>query len=785
MSKQTLPIDYFLPEVVEKVTAHSSVIIVAEPGAGKTTRVPVALMNSNPGVWLVLQPRRWAARLTATRIAQENGFQLGSEVGFQVRFENRTSKNTRIILMTEGILLRRMIEDPELIGVAGVVLDEFHERSLDLDLALAILKEIQSSIRPELKIVVMSATLDPAPLERYLLDPVTFQIPGRTFPVVKRYLETENLFQALMSVYPEKGDVLIFLPGAYEIERAVRNLSEELSRIRNFEFEALPLYASLPEEKQKAVFRDSQKRKIICSTNIAETSITLPGVTLVIDTGFQKVMRMDPVLGLDRLETLRISRAAADQRAGRAGRVSEGVCLRLWSEGEQSQLRHFETPEIHRVNLGRALLSLAEFGVRDFQNFDWFEKPKSSMLDFALRELRTLQFFDGNAITERGKKALRLPLEPKVAAIFIAAEEAGVPEFGARFGALIENLSKEDRIRDDEQLIRRLNQLTPIESKTAQQIFKSERIPPLSIDRFPEYEKVLITSGRSKICIKEKMVGRRKVRAREGVLPEASLLLMTMDQGDVLAQSWVPVSLSSLTPYAEKKREVFWDQGAGRVRALEGIFFEDLECAPLTDVPVSKAEAEAFLTQMILKDPTGYLTRNSSFKSWWMRVQFLNESSGEVESRIEISWDEVVPLLVHGKTRLQEVLDLDVLPLMEGLLPRAMLIALDQHAPERIEVPSGSLIKIDYESSPPRLSVRLQEVFGWLETPKLARGKVPLLMELLSPGFKPMQVTRDLRSFWSNAYFEVKKDLKARYPKHSWPEDPLTAKPEAKGRRRN
>ncbi len=785
MSKQTLPIDSFLPEVVEKVTAHSSVIIVAEPGAGKTTRVPVALMNSNPGVWIVLQPRRWAARLTATRIAHENGFQLGSEVGYQVRFENRTSKNTRIILMTEGILLRRMIEDPELIGVAGVVLDEFHERSLDLDLALAILKEIQSSIRPELKIVVMSATLDPAPLERYLLDPVTFQIPGRTFPVVKRYLETENLFQALKSVYPEKGDVLIFLPGAFEIERAVRTLSEELTSIRNFEFEVLPLYASLPEEKQKAVFRDSQKRKIMCSTNIAETSITLPGVTLVIDTGFQKVMRMDPVLGLDRLETLRISRASADQRAGRAGRVSEGVCLRLWSEGEQSQLRHFETPEIHRVNLGRALLSLAEFGVRDFQNFDWFEKPKASMLDFALRELRALQFLEVNAITARGKKALRLPLEPKVAAISLASDEADVPEFGARFGAFIENISKEDRIRDDEQFIRRLNQLTPIEMKTAQQIFRGERVPSLTMDRFPEYEKVLITSGRSKICIKEKMVGRRKVRARESVLPEASLLLMTMDQGDVLAQSWVPLSLLSLIPYAEKKREVFWDQGAARVRAQEGLFFEDLECGPLTDVPVSKAEAEAFLTQMILKDPTGYLNRNSSFKSWWMRVQFLNESSGEVESRIEISWDEVIPLLVHGKTRLQEVLDLDVLPLMEGLLPRGMLIALDQHAPERIEVPSGSLIKIDYESSPPRLSVRLQEVFGWLETPKLARGKVPLLMELLSPGFKPMQVTRDLRSFWSNAYFEVKKDLKARYPKHSWPEDPLTAKPEAKGRRRN
>ena len=783
MSKQTLPIDSFLPEIVDVASRHSSVIIVAEPGAGKTTRVPHALMKSTDGIWIVLQPRRWAARLTATRIAQENGYRLGEEVGYQIRHDNRTSKNTRLILMTEGVLLRRMVEDPELASVAGVILDEFHERSLDLDLSLALLKEIQGSIRPDLKILVMSATLDPSSLLKFLPDSRSFSIPGRNFPVEKRYVESRSLYAALRANLPEEGDVLIFLPGAFEIERGVREVQEGLERDRHFDFVVLPLYSSLPEERQKAVFKDGGKRKIICSTNIAETSITLPGVTLVIDSGMQKVMRMDPVLGLDRLETLRISRASTEQRAGRAGRVRDGVCVRLWSEGEQGQLRHFETPEIHRLNLGRAVLSLSEFGVRDFVRFDWFEKPKQSMLDFALQELRGLGFLDGNEMTPRGRQALKLPLEPRIAAITLAAERAGVPEFGARFGAFLESLSKEERIRDEEQLIRRLNQLTALEMRAAQQIYKGDSIPRLEVGRFSDYEQILIESGRSRICIQGRMVGRRRVRARDGVLPECSLLLTVLDQGDVSATSWVPLRTESLLAFTSKKRRIYWDDEASRVRAVEGVFFEDLEIGKLTDVPVQRSEAEAVLTEWVSKDPVTTLGKNQEFSNWWKRVSFHN-SLQEESSRIEIDWSTLIPALVAGKSRLQDVLDAPVLELIEGLLPREQLKELENSVPEKIEVPSGSQIRIDYESNPPRLSVRLQEVFGWLETPRLAGGKVPLLIELLSPGFKPMQVTRDLRSFWANAYFEVKKELKARYPKHSWPEDPLTAKPEAKGRRR-
>lgn len=754
---------------------------MAEPGAGKTTRVPVALSDAFPGRWIVLQPRRWAARLIAQRMADENGFRLGEEVGYQIRFENRTSRKSRVILMTEGLLLRKLIEDPGLDGVAGVILDEFHERSLDLDLSLALLKEIQGSLRPDLKLVVMSATLDPVPLQKFLPDSVLFEVPGRVFPVERKYTDSPNLLRAVMSVLPEAGDVLVFLPGAFEIQRGVQELRDGLARERSTEFEVLPLHASLPEEDQKRVFRDNGKRKVICATNIAETSITLPNIRAVVDSGWQKVMRMDPALGFDRLETLRISRASAEQRAGRAGRVSAGVVLRLWSAGEQEQLRHFETPEVQRVNLGRALLMLAEFGVRDFERFDWFEKPKDSMLAYAREDLLRLGFLNAAGLTERGKAAVRLPLTPALAAIALESEARGVPEFGARAAAVLDSLSKDERIRDEDAFIQRLNRLLPLERKAAAQIHRSENIPPLRSEDFPLYQEVLIASARSRICVGDRIVGRRRVRAREGQLPEACLLLSALDQGDLVASSWVPLAKSALLGHSEKRKRVQFDQAALRVRGVQGVFFEDLALSSLTDVPPPPAEAEQELVRFLEANGETFFVRFPEVQSLLDRIRFLRETC---KIPWELPWGEILPALVQGRSRLDDLEAGQVLAVIEGLIPRDQMQRLDSLAPRRIEVPSGSQIAIDYSSMPPRVSVRLQEVFGWLETPRVGDGREALLMELLSPGYKPIQLTRDLRSFWANAYFEVKKELKARYPKHSWPEDPLTATPEAKGRRR-
>jgi ATP-dependent helicase HrpB len=790
MTKQTLPIDSFLPEVVRAVANHSSVIVMAEPGAGKTTRVPVALSNANLSRWIVLQPRRWAARLTATRIAEENNWKLGEEVGYQVRFESKASKNTRILFMTEGVLLRLLARDPELHGYSGVILDEFHERSLDLDLSLALLKEIQESFRPDFKIVVMSATLDPGPLENYLPESKTFSIPGRTFPVSKIYLPQArdardlDLIAALKVAFNEEntGDVLVFLPGSREIERACEDFRGLLRG--NRDFEVMPLYANLTEADQKRVFASSKLRKIICSTNIAETSITLPNVKVVIDSGLSKVMRTDPQFGLDRLETLRISRASSEQRAGRAGRVSAGTCIRLWSENEQAALRHFETPEIHRVSLSRALLLLCEFGVSDFQKFNWFEAPKSSMLQFSIKELESLGFLAENKITESGKLALKLPLEPKMAAIVLRSEANGHPEFGVRFAAFLENLTPKDTIRDEDIFLRRLNHLTQVEYKSAQQISGTRDVTEIDSSAWTAYARVLIESGKSRIVIQGKMVGRRKVSSRDGNLPEAFLILSALEKNEIQVTSFVPLPKALLLEYASKKREVYWDENAGRVRGVEGLFFEDLELSALTDVPPTATEAAAALQKLILKNPEAMLSRNEEFADFLKRVHFFNSLQTDDTKKINLPWEDLIQVVAEGKTRLEEVLRAPMIDMLQGLLATGVFSKLEHFAPAKIEVPSGSFIRIDYDSDPPKLSVRLQEVFGWLDTPKIADGKLALLLELLSPGFKPMQMTKDLRSFWGGTYFEVKKELKARYPKHAWPDDPLTAKPEAKGRRR-
>lgn len=790
MTKQTLPIDSFLPEVVASVNKHASVIVMAEPGAGKTTRVPVALSNFNQSRWIVLQPRRWAARLTATRIAEENDWKLGEEVGYQVRFESRASKNTRILFMTEGVLLRLLARDPELRGYDGVILDEFHERSLDLDLSLALLKEIQESLRPDFKVVVMSATLDPKPLENFLPDSKSFSIPGRTFPVEKLYLPPPqnsweiNLLPALKLALNREatGDILIFLPGSREIERGCETIRGYLRG--DAAFEVLPLYANLTDADQKRVFSASPKRKIICSTNIAETSITLPNVKVVIDSGLSKVMRTDPQFGLDRLETLRISRASSEQRAGRAGRVSPGTCIRLWSEHEQAALRHFETPEIHRVSLSRAILLLCEFGVSDFINFGWFEPPKSSMLSFSIKELESLGFLKANQITEIGKQALKLPLEPRLAAVVIQSEKQGHPEFGVRFAAFLENLTPKESIRDEEMFLRRLNRLTPLEYKSAQQISGRPEVEELNLSHWPDYARTLIESGRTRIAIQGRMVGRRKVFSKEGNLPEVFLILAALEKNEIQVTSFVPLPKSLLTEFAAKKREVYWDAEAKRVRGVEGLFFEDLELSGLTDVPPTPIESAEALKKLILKDPESVLSLNESFASFIKRVKFFNQHRNEPLSRFEIPWDDFVEVLVTNKSRLDAVISAPMLDLLQGLVDPSLFAEFDRWAPIKVEVPSGSFLPIEYDSDPPKLSVRLQEVFGWLDTPKIANGKVALLLELLSPGFKPMQMTKDLRSFWGGTYFEVKKELKARYPKHAWPEDPLTAKPEAKGRRR-
>jgi ATP-dependent helicase HrpB len=781
-------VDLHLDRLRQEVRSRSSVILLAEPGAGKSTRVPPAL----EGKWIVLQPRRWATKLVATRIAEEQGWKLGQEVGYQIRFESLVSAQTRYTFMTEGVLLRKLVQDPELRGYQGVILDEFHERSLDADLSLAMLKEIQSSLREDLKIIVMSATLDPQPLLDFLPNSVLMEVEGRTFPVAKHYLGEKTPSQAIRHVLQEveEGDILYFLPGAYEIERGVREIENELRALdESKNFEVLPLYSALRDSDQKKVFSPARPgiRRIILSTNIAETSITLPGIRAVIDSGWSKVMRTDPQFGQDRLETIRISLASSEQRAGRAGRVGPGFCFRLWTEGEHTQLRRFETPEVHRVNLSSALLTLAEYGAYPFDRFDWFEKPKPSMLEFSEGELKRVGFLDPRGqLTERGKLGGRLPLSPVLANLFLVSVDLGAPEFGARLCAWLEKGQLgSSPIESLESLQQALSRLDNQSQRGVEQLLRghSSRGPsPTCVDP----REVLLQGLSSRVFVDGNLVGRRRVvPLRDRLLPRVGIMLRSKEKTDrgvtqIQVSDFMPLEMSDLLPRAVKKSQVRFDAESERVRAESGIFFEDLALGPVTEVATRTEDAFKILVERVMQNPIVVFKRNPKFEEWWRRVEFFMRYHGE----LEIPWNEIVEAAAHGKTRLSEVAEFSVRSYLESIFDRSWVAKLEEWAPERIDVPSGSQLKIEYEHDPPKLSVRLQECFGWAETPRIAGGKVSLLMELLSPGFKPMQITRDLKSFWNGAYFEIKKELKAQYPKHAWPDDPWTAKAVAKGRHR-
>lgn len=816
-SRVALPIDASMPEVVAAVRQHRSVILLAEPGAGKSTRVPIELARTFqkelPGKWLVLQPRRWAAKLVASRIAEENGLTIGKEVGYQVRFDSKVSSDTAVVLMTEGVLLRRLSQSPELEGIAGVILDEFHERNLDSDLSLAFLKEIQENLRPELRIVVMSATLDPAPLQKFLLESKVISVSGRTFPVRHHYLGEVRPRDAIQKVLDQvsEGDVLYFLPGAFEIERAVQEIREWIrDQGEHNRIEVLPLYSTLPDAEQKRVFEDQKRlpRRIICSTNIAETSITLPRIRAVIDAGWAKVMRTDPQLGQDRLETLRISLASAEQRAGRAGRVGPGDCFRLWTEGEHSQLRHFETPEVHRVGLSQAVLWLADAGIRNPEQFAWFEAPRKSMLDFSKQELTRLQLIDETgAILPKGRLALRIPLPPRLANLVIAAHHRGCGESGARFAAWLDQAKDIDLqgVESLESVVRRLETLPQHLQRVAQQIVQALRgVEPTIRARWPEcLAEILVEAVPQQVMIDGLLVGRRKVVPPQGrMLPRVGWLLRSREktgrapgavaghqhQTWIQAQAWIALELADLQPKAQKKRNIVFDSDSGRVRAQEGSFFEDLGLGPVTEKPVQPDEAFSVLVGELKDDPLKCFLKNEAFQRWMERVQFFVRALKPGASVAEaMGWDfgALLEAACLNRTRIQDVETFDAQMFLESQTPRDLLRQLEEWAPEALVVPSGSRIRLDYQQDPPKLSVRIQECFGLAETPRLAGGRVAVLMELLSPGFKPIQLTRDLKSFWNGAYFDAKKELKVQYPKHSWPDDPWTAPAVAKGRHRH
>lgn len=848
-----LPIDSHLPEIIRRLTESKSLVIVAEPGAGKTTRVPPAILRSGilpPGHpnLVILQPRRVAARAAAQRIAEENGWQIGREVGYHIRFEKKIGPETRLRVLTEGVLTRRLLDDPFLDGVGAVILDEFHERSLNVDLAIAMLREVQQSVRHDLLIVVMSATLEAGPAAKFLGNCPVVTVPGRTFGVEIEYHPSASApvvarvaaaVEEIVGRNESDGDVLVFLPGADEIRRVLTRLEPLAERL---DLSLLPLHGSLPPDQQMLALRPSTRRKIILATNIAETSLTIDGVRWVIDSGLARIPAFDPRRGLDRLELKRISKASATQRAGRAGRTAPGRCLRLWSAKEHAALDDFELPEIKRVDLCGAVLDLHAWGKLAATAFGWFEPPSTEALQSAERLLEMLGALLGGKITPLGKKLNALPLHPRIGRLLCAAAEAGCPSEGATLAALLSEKDirrpddslprhlRQPMMRGDSDLLLRMDDLSDaerhhfaahlrdrgIDTTAARQIVQirnelqrlARQLDPARIES-PTREtllKLMLLAYPDRVCRRREsdrsaatMTGGSGVRLDpESVVGQDEFFLALDARDDPRSQnreamvriaSAIRVEwLMEMFPhFITRQRTTLFDEDRQRVVGRGIVRYRDLILSEESDAAVDAEAAGKTLAAALRPRAMGIFSEDERAVNLLARVNLLRRLMPEHPwpTFEDAELADVLEGLCDGKSSVAEIKRMPLADALAAKLQYPLDQLLRQHAPETLDVPSGSRIQLQYRpDQPPILAVRLQEIFGWRETPRIAAGRMPVLLHLLGPNFRPVQITGDLRSFWATTYFQVRKDLRVKYPKHSWPDDPLTAMPMAKGKPR-
>jgi len=833
--RAVLPIDAVLPELVAALRTHPCVVLRAPTGAGKTTRVPPALLDAGlagDGAVVMLEPRRVAARAAAARMAEERGCELGGEVGYQVRFERRAGRSTRILVLTEGLLVRRLVDDPFLEGVGVLVFDEFHERSLDTDLALALARRVQQDARSDLKLVVMSATLDSEEIARWLGGAPIVTSEGRLFPVAHDYLERDDdrplplvVAQHVgRTLEKSPGDVLVFLPGVGEIQRTkeeLRGLAERRT------LEVCELYGDLPLAEQGRALSAGPRRRIVLATNVAETSVTVGGVTAVVDSGLARVMRFDPAVGLDRLELERIAKSSAEQRAGRAGRTAPGYALRLWTEREQRSLAERSEPEIRRVDLSAPLLTLATFGERDLAAFPWFEAPTKAALERALLFLHAIGALDARGVTAKGRALARLPAHPRLGSLLLEGHARGVLELASFAAAALAErdpfqrgaprggsglgsdvLERALALRDFAEGGRG-GPLNPgaarFAVRTATALHQdAERLlgkePELTLGEGEAFERAVLAAYSDRLARRREpgskkgvMIGGRGVElARDSTVHDAELFCcVELDAGraEALVRQASAVERAWLDPArirVEASSQL--DEASGRVVALRRTCFDDLvldevETGQLTDELAARALAEH-----AARDPERWLPlAEPEVEQLRARLACLAEWCPELALPV---FDvpaivALVPEFALGARSLAELKRRDLAAFLQTKLTYEQQKVLAREAPQTLPVPSGSMIRLTYEPGrPPVLAARIQELFGLAETPRVARGRIGVLLHLLSPNHRPQQITDDLASFWNGAYHTIKAELRRRYPRHSWPDDPWNATPERRPQRR-
>lgn len=819
-----LPIHAVLPELKSVLAQNPSAVLEAPPGAGKTTAVPLALLDQP---WLegkkivMLEPRRLAARNAAARMAYLLGEKVGKTVGYQIRSDRKMGPKTRILVVTEGILTRKLQGDPALEEAALVIFDEFHERNLHGDLSLALALQSQQLLREELKLLVMSATLDGEKVSGLLGGAPVVSSQGRSFPVEVRYLPQENAKPDRQRLIPflvhklrevletHEGNVLVFLPGVREIRGAEQGLLE----LNIPGLIVAPLYGDLSKEAQDLAIAPPPegKRKIVLATNIAETSLTIDGVTVVVDAGLQRENAFDPGSGMNRLRTVAISRDAAEQRKGRAGRLAPGVCYRLWHEREQALLPAHATPEILMSDLAPLALELAHWGADDPEELAWMDPPPPPALAHARELLRELEALDEeNRITPHGKTLLGLGVHPRLAHMMVRAKELGVGRQGCLLAALLteKELFRErtsdlsgrlllaasgcrnapdagacaNVLRSAKELARRLGSSTEAFDPELTGLLTALAYPDRIGKRRGGSESRFLLSGGKGAWLPE-----GDDLAREAWLAAADLDGHPTQARIYLAAPLSPETIEERFPaWFREERTLSWNKEAGRVEARErrrlgAIVLEERE----TKVPAGE-EAAKVLLEGLRESGLERLPWGDAALSLRRRTAFLHAHAGKIPEAAELpdlsdGWLEShmeAWLLPHltGQTSLKELEKLDLHAVLSGLFDWEKLQSVERLAPEKIQVPSGSRIAIDYtDPERPVLPVRLQEMFGQKETPAVGGGRVPLLVHLLSPARRPIQVTADLAGFWAGAYHDVKKELRGRYQKHYWPDDPASA----------
>jgi ATP-dependent helicase HrpB len=808
-----LPIDAVLDDLARALAENNAAVLVAPPGAGKTTRVPLALLDA---AWIgkqkiiVLEPRRIAARASAERMALTLGERVGDTVGYRVRFGSKVSRLTRIEVVTEGIFSRQILDDPELTGVAAVLFDEFHEHSLDADLGLALARDAQTGLREDLRILVMSATLDGARVAKLLGDAPVIASEGRAYPVETRYLgrkpdvqlERQMADAIAMALRADPGSVLAFLPGAAEIRRTQNFLSE---RIHDAGIEIVPLFGALDAAVQDRAIQPAPKgqRKVVLATSIAETSLTIEGVRIVVDSGVARVPRYEPDIGLTRLETVRASRAAVDQRRGRAGRTEPGICYRLWDEPQTASLIAFTQPEILSADLSSLVLDLAQWGVSDPASLAFLDSPPAPALKEARSLLRELGALDNDGrITSEGKSLRALALPPRLARMIVDSHRLGAGKEAAEIAAILTERglggdsvdldARLDQFRRDRS--QRATSARQLAQRWASQVAATEQAP--SSDDAPSTGAMLAFAFPDRVARNRGNGSFVLANGRGAAVDQASALARapyiavaeltgTAANGRILLAA--PITQSELelrfAGQIESADEISFDRAS---MSLRGRRRRTLHAITLSEAPMAltpSAETARVLADGLIAAGLDRLPWSKPLKQWRDRVMFLRKAEGDdwpdlSDHALAAQREDWLAPALFDKTSLKQFSSGDFSDALMAQLAWELRARLEREAPTHFEAPTGTRLPIDYEAEQgPTIAVRLQELFGLNSHPSIAKGAAPLVLELLSPAHRPVQVTRDLPGFWRGSYAAVRSDLRGRYPRHPWPEDPASAMP--------